>query len=193
MQPPGFNDKSKPNHVCWLRKVTYGLKQAHRVWYSALKNALIQLDFLNFKVDYSLFIYRDASIICYFLVYIDNLVITRNDTSFVASVIIKLGNQFPLKDIDSLHLFLEVEVIQNRAGLFLSQHKYVHEFLQNTDMVGANDVSTPLSTSTPLHLLDRSWIWQHTVSLSHWQLTIPFTKPSRYLFHCEQATIIVHT
>lgn len=32
-QPPGFVDKSKPDHVCRLRKSLYGLKQAPRAWY----------------------------------------------------------------------------------------------------------------------------------------------------------------
>lgn len=33
-------------------------------------------------------------------------------------------------------------------------YKYVHDLLSDTDMLGAKDVSTPLSTSTPLKLND---------------------------------------
>lgn len=31
-QPPGFEDKMKPNHVCLLKKALYGFKQAPRQW-----------------------------------------------------------------------------------------------------------------------------------------------------------------
>ena len=153
-QPPGFKDQSKPNHVCRLRKAIYGLKQAPRAWYSTLKDALIHLGFHNSKADSSLFIYRSGSLICYLLVYVDDLVLTGNDSSFVQSIIQQLGAKFSLKDMGNLHYFLGVEVIPTRAGLFLSQHKYVRDLLSKTNMVGAKDVSTPLSTSTSLQLVD---------------------------------------
>ena len=61
---------------------------------------------------------------------------------------------FSLKDMGSLHFFLGIEVIPTRAGLFLSQHKYVRDLLANTSMSGAKDVSTPLSTTQSLQLID---------------------------------------
>jgi hypothetical protein len=45
LQPPGFKDLSKPDYVCRLKKVIYGLKQALRAWYSALRSSLLQLGF----------------------------------------------------------------------------------------------------------------------------------------------------
>jgi hypothetical protein len=53
-----------------------------------------------------------------------------------------------------LHYFLGVEVIPTTIGLFLPQHKYVHDILENQNMAGAKDISTPLSTTQSLHLLD---------------------------------------
>lgn len=153
-QPLGFKDLSKPNHMCKLRKAIYGLKQALRAWYSTLRDALLHVGFHNSKADSSLFIYRSGSIICYFLVYVDDLVLTRNDSSFVHSIIKQLSARFSLKDIGNLHYFFGVEVITTHAGLFLSQHKYIRDLLSKTNMVGAKDVSTPLSTSTSLKLAD---------------------------------------
>uniref|UniRef100_A0A2N9H7X1 Reverse transcriptase Ty1/copia-type domain-containing protein n=1 Tax=Fagus sylvatica TaxID=28930 RepID=A0A2N9H7X1_FAGSY len=154
MQPPGFKDLSKPTHVCRLRKAIYGLKQAPRAWYTALKNAILQLRFHNSKADSSLFIYSQGSIISYFLVYVDDLVITGNNSTFVASIIKQLGAKFSLKDMGLLHFFLGIEVVPTQAGLFLSQHKYVRDLLSKTNMSAAKDVSTPLSTSQSLKLVD---------------------------------------
>jgi len=63
---------------------------------------------------------------------------------------------FSLKDMGPFHFFLGVEVIPTRTGLFLSQHKYIRELLANTFMSGAKDVSTPLSTTKSLQLVDGS-------------------------------------
>ena len=146
-QPPGFKDLSKPIHVCRLKKAIYGLKQAPWAWYTALKNVILQLGFHSSKADSSLFIYSQGSNLCYFLVYVDDLAITGNNSILVPNIIKLLGDMFSLKDMGSLHFFLGIEVIPTRAGLFLSRHKYVRDLLANTSMSGAKDVSTPLSTT----------------------------------------------
>ena len=87
-QLPGFKDLSKPNHVCKLKKAIYGLKQAPRAWYTALKNAILQLGFHSSKADSSLFIYSQCSNLFYFLVYVDDLVIIGNNSILVASWVI---------------------------------------------------------------------------------------------------------
>lgn len=97
VKSPVFKDPYKLHHVCWLRKIIYGLKQAPRAWYNTLKNALLQLSFDNFKVDSSLFIYKKESLTCCFLFYVDEIVITRNNSHFMASIINKLGARFSLK------------------------------------------------------------------------------------------------
>ena len=84
----------------------------------------------------------------------DNLVITGNVPSLVHSVIQRLGNLFSLKDMGSLHYFLGVEVLPTPVGLFLSQHQYIRDLLATTSMSGAKNVSTPLSSTQPLKLID---------------------------------------
>ncbi|KAL6315013.1 hypothetical protein AAG906_030848 [Vitis piasezkii] len=39
-------------------------------------------------------------------------------------------------------------------GFFLSQHKYIRDLLSKTNMISAKDVSTPLSTTTSVKLVD---------------------------------------
>lgn len=88
------------------------------------------------------------------MVYLDDLVITGNTPQFVHSIIKKLSDRFSLKDMGILHFFLGVEVIPTRVYLFLSQHKYIHDLLSKTNMSGAKQVSTFLSTSQTMKLND---------------------------------------
>ena len=46
-----------------------------------------------------------------------------------------------------------MEVISTKSRLFLSQHKYIRDLLSKTNMIGAKDVLTPLSTTTSLKLV----------------------------------------
>jgi len=116
-QPPGFRSREKPNHVCCLTKAIYGLKQAPRAWYSALKQALLEFGFINAKSDSSLFVFHASSTLAYCLVYVDDLILTGNNSTFVASVIDQLGQKFSIKDLGSLHFFLGVEVIPTKRRL----------------------------------------------------------------------------
>jgi len=87
VQPPWFKDLSKPDHVCRLKKAIHGLKQAPRAWYTALKTVILQLGFHNCKADSSLFVYSKGSNLCYLLIYVDDLVITGNNTLLMAQII----------------------------------------------------------------------------------------------------------
>ena len=55
-------------------------------------------------------------------------------------------NFFSLKVLSPLAYFLGVEAIHTSSSLFLSQYKYIHDLLEKHNMLGANDVSIPLSS-----------------------------------------------
>jgi hypothetical protein len=101
-------------------------------------------------------VFHDGSTLAYCLVYVDDLILTGNNSTFVASIIDQLGQKFSLKDLGPLHFFLGVEVIPTKEGLFLTQHKYIRDMLSKTSMDGAKDVTTPLSTLVSLKLADGS-------------------------------------
>ncbi|XP_048134074.1 disease resistance protein RPV1-like [Rhodamnia argentea] len=150
MQPPGYGDPTKPNHVCKLRKAIYGLGQAPRAWYNELSAFLLDHSFVNSKVDSSLFIYSKNGKYMYFLVYVDDLIITGSDSKVVNQFIALLSHRFSGKDLGSLHYFLGVEVVPTRHGILLSQHKYIWDLLERHKMTAAKEVSTPMATGTSL-------------------------------------------
>ncbi|PKI44367.1 hypothetical protein CRG98_035241, partial [Punica granatum] len=156
VQPPGFVDSNHPTHVCRLRKALYGLKQAPRAWYRALKNFLMDYGFMTSKSDASLFVFTSGNTWIYFLVYVDDLLVTGNDSTAVQQLINALSSRFSIKDLGMLHYFLGVEAAPTSTGLFLSQHKYIRELLERTDMAGAKEVNTPMSCSASLLLHDGS-------------------------------------
>ena len=155
-QPPGFKDLSTPYYVCKLKRSIYGLKQAPRQWYKALRDALLQLGFVHSATDTSLFIYATDSALCYCLVYVDDIIITGNVSTFVTDIFNKLSHTFSVKDMGELHFFLGIEVVPTAKGLFLSQHQYIQDLLSKHSMDMAKEVHTPMSTSTPLILADGS-------------------------------------
>ncbi|GKV30743.1 hypothetical protein SLEP1_g39523 [Rubroshorea leprosula] len=151
-QPTGFVDHNFPSHVCRLRKSLYGLKQAPRAWFRALKDFLLAQGFFHSKSDNSLFIYHKGSTWIYFLVYVDDIIVTGNDSAPVQSIMQVMSATFSLKDLGPLSFFLGIEAISTKDGLFLSQQRYILDLLQKTGMADAKPVSSPLASTSVLQL-----------------------------------------
>ena len=58
-QPKGFIDPHFLNHVLYLKKTLYGLKQAHRTWYDQLTQYLVSHGFTRENANQTLFIKRE--------------------------------------------------------------------------------------------------------------------------------------
>nr|KYP52266.1 Retrovirus-related Pol polyprotein from transposon TNT 1-94 [Cajanus cajan] len=94
-QPLGFESSDK-NLVCKLHKEIYGLKQAPRAWFDKLKATLFQLNFQISKCDPSLFVYSHDNNVIYILVYVDDIIITGNNSSILQNIISQLNSAFSL-------------------------------------------------------------------------------------------------
>ena len=97
-QPPGFQNKSKPFHVCKLDKALYGLKQASRAWESRLSQKLQAHGFTPSKSDTSLFIYNKSNTSIFVLIYVDDIIVTSSLDEAVAGLLKDLSAEFALKD-----------------------------------------------------------------------------------------------
>jgi hypothetical protein len=114
-QPPGFVDYRFPNHVCKLQKSIYGLKEAPRAWFTKLPATLLALGFIESKVDYNLFILHHNNVHLYLLIYVDDIIVTRNSISAIQHLVSCLQQSFAMKDLGSLHYFLGIHV-QSLSG-----------------------------------------------------------------------------
>ena len=147
LQAPGFVDIEKPNHVYPLKKAVYGLRQAPRAWYNALKEFLVSIGFKNSLADASLFVLQKGSVCVYILIYVDDIIINGTSTAVVKQVTDRLAAKFSLKDLSELSYFLGLEAYRTPAGLHLTQTKYITDLLRKTNMADAKPVATPMSSS----------------------------------------------
>ena len=113
------------------------------------------------------------------LIYVDDIIITGNDSRAVTRLIQELGREFSLKDLGPLHYFLGVECHRTPSGLFLSQQKYIRDLLFRLKMDGVKPVSSPMATSCQLsNIVGKSlsdpFVYRSTIGALQY---LSFTRP----------------
>lgn len=153
-QPPRYIDSICPSHVCKLSKAIYGLKQAPRSWNNALKATLQAWGFVNSQADTSLFRLRTGTSILLLLVYVDDVILTRNDTQLADKIVHLLDTTFALKDLGQLNYFLGLQVHYLPSGILLNQKKYIADLLHKLNWSGLNPALSPSIMGKKLTLTD---------------------------------------
>ncbi|CAM8896855.1 unnamed protein product [Rhodiola kirilowii] len=143
-QPPGFVAQGESAKVCYLHKSLYGLKQSPRAWFSTFTSAVEKFGMEKSKSDHSVFYKQSGNGIILLVVYVDDIVITGNNSEGIDSLKGFLQTQFNTKDLGRLRYFLGVEVSRSKKGIVLSQRKYVLDLLSETGKIGAKPCSTPM-------------------------------------------------
>ena len=80
-------------------------------------------------MDSSLFTLHISTDLLWVLVYVDDILLTNNNSKMLDAFIVRLNNTFSLKDLGSLSYLLGVEVTRTDSGLHLSQQGYIIDFL----------------------------------------------------------------
>ncbi|KAG8487623.1 hypothetical protein CXB51_018130 [Gossypium anomalum] len=141
--------------VCRLKKALYGLQQALQAWFDKLKQFLVSVEFVVSKFDASLFIRITSDSVLYVLVYVDDIIITGNILTVIATFVDQLNVEFALKDMGDLHYFLGIEVTRSSSGcLHLCQKKYIWDLLARSSLSNAKLVHTPMISSSRLSKSD---------------------------------------
>jgi hypothetical protein len=117
--PPGF--EFKEGMVCKLKKALYGLKQSPRAWFGRLTTVMIALGYRQSQGDHSLFIRHSKSGgVTALLVYVDDMIVTGNDTLEMHNLKLHLLKEFDIKELGRLKYFLGIEVAHSKQGIFIS-------------------------------------------------------------------------
>jgi len=132
--PPGLSLPSS-QHVCKLQCFLYGLKQVGRQWYAKLSSFLLSHKYSFFGANHSLFLKYANHKIIVILVYVDDLVLTGDETEEIDVITFALHHHFKIKNLGNLTYFLGLEITRNNIGLNLSQRNYTLDLLQEIGMM----------------------------------------------------------
>uniref|UniRef100_A0A2N9IB43 Reverse transcriptase Ty1/copia-type domain-containing protein n=1 Tax=Fagus sylvatica TaxID=28930 RepID=A0A2N9IB43_FAGSY len=94
--------------------------------------------------DSALFIRHTSTGISLILFYVDDMIITGDDTAGICDLQKFLSQHFEMKDLGTLSYFLSLEVTSSSNGYYLSQAKYASDLLFKVGLTDSKTVSTPL-------------------------------------------------
>ncbi|QHO56628.1 Retrovirus-related Pol polyprotein [Arachis hypogaea] len=147
---PGISS-SHSNQCCKLLKSLYSLRQSSHMWYEKLSKLLISYGYQQTLSDYSLFVKYIGAEVAVLLVYVDDIVLTSNSISEMATIKSILNQHFKIKYVGTLKYFLGIKVAHSAQRISLSQRKYCVDLLEDSGLLGAKPASVSMDSSTKLH------------------------------------------
>jgi hypothetical protein len=150
--PPSCKQQTEGNkQVCRLRKSLYGLKQSPRAWFGRFTNFMKTVGYTQSNSDHTLFLKHNEKHITILIVYVDDIIVTGDDSGERKRLHEHLAREFEMKDLGELKYFLGIEVSRSDKGIFLSQRKYALDLLSETGMTACSPASTPMEENLKLH------------------------------------------
>ncbi|CAA7390863.1 unnamed protein product [Spirodela intermedia] len=83
------------------------------------------------------------------IVCVDDIIITGDDIEEIKCLGQNLSREFDIKSLGRLKYFLRIEVAYSK-GVFLSQHKYILDLLQETGKLECKPADTPIDPNLSL-------------------------------------------
>ena len=112
-EPLGYETGSGGSSVKRLRKSLYGLKQAGRKWYDALRRILVDLGFRVSSADPGVFYARIDDHILIPAVHVDGCVMTGSSAKVISLYKCKLNKCYVLTDLGPIHWLLGIKITHN--------------------------------------------------------------------------------
>ena len=109
--PPRFTHNFKKGEGCKLKKALYGLKQSPKACFVRFTLAMRRFGYRQINTDHTLILKtRERKITC-LIIYVDDMIITRDDLEEIAKLKGKIFKEFEMKDLRNLKDYLGSEVL----------------------------------------------------------------------------------
>ena len=119
-QPEGFVSSERTNQVCKLNKSIYGLKQASRSWNIWFDMTVKEFSFIKNKNEPYMYKKTNGSAIVFLILYVDDILLIRNDIPMLQSIKTWLSNKFFIKELDEASYILGIKIYRDRSKGMLS-------------------------------------------------------------------------
>ena len=97
--PPGFQTSQTNGKVLRLRRSLYGLKQSLRAWFDRFRQSMLKRSYIQSNADHTLFFKHATGKVAILIVYVDDIVITRDDVTEIVDLKKYLAQEFEVKDL----------------------------------------------------------------------------------------------
>ncbi len=97
------------------------------------------------------------------VIYVDDLIITRDSDADISNLKKLLKQKFKMKDLGKLRYFFDIEVIESHKGIWLLQRQYVLNKLSKYGMMGCRPISIPLEQNVKLNVDERDLVEDTTM------------------------------
>ena len=149
-QPKRFIDPHFPNHVLYLKKELYGLKQALKAWYDRLTQYLVSHDFTRGQADQTLFIKRENGELIVAQVYVDDTIFGSIKDELAYNFSKLMQAEFEMSMIGELNHFLGLQICQQESGIFISQSKYTKNVVKKFRLESTSSIRTHMIPNVKL-------------------------------------------
>ncbi|GKC04978.1 putative ribonuclease H-like domain-containing protein [Tanacetum coccineum] len=105
---------------------------------------------ISFMLCLAFLPWRGVTDIMLVQVYVDDIIFGSTKKSWCDEFEALMQSRFQMSSMGELTFFLGLQVKQNKAGIFISQDKYVAEILKKFDLVNVKTAITPMETKVAL-------------------------------------------
>uniref|UniRef100_A0A2N9HIT7 Reverse transcriptase domain-containing protein n=1 Tax=Fagus sylvatica TaxID=28930 RepID=A0A2N9HIT7_FAGSY len=145
-QPAGFEVQGHERKVCYLKHSIYGLKQSSMQWYLRFHDSITSLDFEMIEEDHCVYLKRSRRSILILLLYVDDILLARNDMDSIVTTKKWLSFTFEMNDMGEANFVLRVKITRDRSKklLSLTQGTYINKIVERFHMHNSKPIDTPM-------------------------------------------------
>ena len=145
-QPERFSSSEGENLVCKLKRSIYGLKQASRQWCLKFHEVITSFGFEENIMDQCIYQKVSGSKICFFVLYVDDILLATNDKGLLYEVKRFLSKSFDMKDMSDASYVIGIKIHRERSRgiLGLSQETYINKVLERFNMKNCSPSVAPI-------------------------------------------------